>query len=474
MNFKNIFLLTFFLFINTFNYAQEPATFVEELHDYLHELEEQGDFNLNILLAKDGTVLIEEAFGIANRNDNIPNQLDTRFNIASIGKLFTATAIIKLQEEGQLDLNNLVGDYLPDFPNKAIRDSIYIYQLLCHTSGLNVFFSPEFVTGAKYQYRQLDDYLPLFENLKLEFPPGSQFSYSNPGYIILGLIVEAVTGSTYADYVRKHIFRPANMQSTDNYLLNDIIPNAAIGYVRPQSPEDPWRSNAHINMAGTSAGGAYSTVGDLYKFSDALYNGKLMSQLGFYQMLIQGSDRPGNEQYGYGLSIEKINGHYILGHTGGFYGVRGELLIYEDLGYTLVLLANTDQTDYIDVSYFVKTMLTATEAEKINYQGTQKLIKQFYELGLDKTEIPKSFEADPVLLEIKAYHFLNQGAVSKGIELLQLSAYCFPEDPASYINLANAYLKTGNKTSAILELEKGLLIAPDNAEIINQLEGLKE
>lgn len=238
--------------------------------EYVESLQ-SSTFSGTILVAKGDTILATNAIGLADREKNIQNTLDTQFNLGSMNKMFTATAIMQLYEEGKIELNKTVGDYIPDYPNIDIAEKATVHHLLTHTSGLGDFFYPIYYQNSWSNHSDVIDYLPLFVDDQLLFEPGAQFSYSNAGFIVLGLIIEEVTGQNYFDYISENIFTPCEM--TDSTYLESERAGAkvAIGYSSAGVPNIDERL-----LNGCPAGGGYSTIHDLYNFSRALLAGELL------------------------------------------------------------------------------------------------------------------------------------------------------------------------------------------------------
>jgi CubicO group peptidase (beta-lactamase class C family) len=211
---------------------------------------------------------------MADRTTSRPNNLETAFNLGSINKIFTQIAIMQLAAAGKLNPDSTLGKYWPDYPNKEVGRKVTIRQLLRHTSGIggNIFDAP--ASGNRNDIRRLPDYLPLFANAPMQFEPGTRNAYSNAGYVVLGLLVERLSGENYYSYVRKHVFEPAGMSRTGSFAVDSLPPNTAIGYTRGDEdapPGAPVHPNAsELPGRGSSAGGGYSTAQDLMKFLKAL------------------------------------------------------------------------------------------------------------------------------------------------------------------------------------------------------------
>src|SRR2546421_5654357 len=228
---------------------------------------DKNKFSGVVLLAENGKPVLVQAYGFTDATKTTPNRTDTKFNLGSINKIFTQVAIGQLAAAGKLSVDDTVRKHLPDYPS-PVADKITIQQLIEHRSGLGDFFGPEFMAAPPSKIRKLSDYLPLFANKPLLFEPGTEQRYSNAGYIVLGLIVERLSGQSYYDYVREHIFKPAGMNDTDSYQIDENVPNRARGITK-RGDQMPGR--------GSSAGGGYSTAPDLLRFAKALSGNKLLA-----------------------------------------------------------------------------------------------------------------------------------------------------------------------------------------------------
>jgi len=204
--------------------AQNPKT--------LDSLVTAGEFSGVVLVAKDGVPIFERAYGLADREARIPNTIETAFNLGSINKFFTQIAIRQLANAGKLDVDSSLARAWPDYPNQDVARRVTIRQLLQHRSGVggNIFGAPPGKTRG--DIRRLADYLPLFVNEPLLFEPGTNQRYSNAGYIVLGLLIERLSGEDYYDYVRRHIYEPAGMSRTASWTVDSLPPNPAFGYPR--------------------------------------------------------------------------------------------------------------------------------------------------------------------------------------------------------------------------------------------------
>ncbi len=334
--------------------AEAPAGKLTEgqiakaLGAHLDRLVAADEFSGVVLVVKDGKPVFSRACGQANKERKVPNRLDTKFSLASMGKMFTAVAVARLVEQGKLAFDDTVGKHLPDYPNKDVVRKVTIHQLLTHTAGVGDFFNDKW-KARRASLRTVKDYLDLFVDEPLAFEPGSKWKYSNGGYVILGAIIEKVTGEDYYDHVARHVFRPAGMTRTGFFPPDDAADDMATGYThqgtdgRPHA--GPWRSNAdHRPGRGNPAGGAWSTAEDLVRFAAALRSGKLLDARSVARMTgpRAATGRGPDQHYGYGLQVCTVQGKRAFGHFGGFPGVSTGLEVYPGQGYTVVILSNYD------------------------------------------------------------------------------------------------------------------------------------
>lgn len=319
----------------------------QNLERYITFRAEHSRYSGVTVVYKDGERIFESVHGLANRSWQVPNTIDTRFDLASVTKLFTATAIGLLHDRGQIALDEPFVSYFPDFPNTEIAGRVTVRQLLSHTSGISdLFIEPEYLQSDRYRLRALADYDRFYETLrKGEVPPGSMH-YSNTNYLILGRIIEKVTGRSYYTFVQEEIFDKIGMAHTGFYAADLVIPKRAEGYTTDVQasmefgvPNDgALRRNSYMRAArGMPAGGAYATAHDLYLFLNALRNGQLVKPETF-SMMVQANER----RYGLGMQTYRQSEIAVYGHSGGFYGVSAMAFLLPEQGYTFISLTNND------------------------------------------------------------------------------------------------------------------------------------
>jgi D-alanyl-D-alanine carboxypeptidase len=300
------------------------------------ELAAKGEFSGTVLVARDGKVVLEKAWGLADREAGARSTVDTKFRIGSMNKMFTAVATLQLVEAGKLALDDTIGEHLPDYPNEEVASKVTVRHLLTHTGGTGDIFGAVFEQN-RLKLRRHGDYVKLYGSNLLGFEPGARFEYSNYGFVLLGAVIEAASGQSYYDYVREHVFRPAGMTATDSLPESTDVPKRATGYMR-FPPGAPWEPNTNtLPWRGTAAGGGYSTVRDLMRFAQALSSGKLISKASLAE-----ATREHRQQYGYGFGVQGAGPLRSYGHGGGAPGMNGELRVYPRLGYVIVGLSNLD------------------------------------------------------------------------------------------------------------------------------------
>ena len=300
---------------------------------YLRELAKETVFSGTVLVARGDEVLFQGAYGLANREHRVSNTLDTRFDIGSITKIMTKTAIGQLAREGKLSLSDTIAEHIPDYPNRSVATKVTIDHLLRHTSGLGDIFVDDFFSGSKTRFRSPDDFIDMFAETPLLFEPGEGRQYSNAGYVVLGAIVAAAGGQPYNEYLEENVLAPAGMTSTMFPSKDLPTPNVATGYTKDES--GAWRNNVFLTpIQGCPAGGLAASAGDLFRFDRALRSGLLLGP-GWTQWVFT-DQLPDRES----LQGDAPFANQAWGIAGGAQGVNALL---ESDGHTAaVVLANMD------------------------------------------------------------------------------------------------------------------------------------
>lgn len=302
--------------------AQTPDRFRRVLQPYVDAQMFMG----SVLVAKNGKVLFSKSYGMADLEWNVPNSSTTRFNIASMTKQFTAASILLLEDRGKLKTDDLVKKYLPDAP--ASWSKITIYHLLTHTSGISD-------DGARYEPGPPERL--LFTDKPLNSQPGEQWAYANLGYIVLGYLIEKISGQTYEQFVQQNIFKPLGMNDSGLMSFVTIIPRRATGY---------WPGNNGIENAdrpdpriGFSAGSLYSTTEDLLRWEEGLFGGKLLSPASLHTMIT-----PFKSDYACGLHVNRVDGRLLIEHDGNNIGFNSDMAYYPEERIAIIVLANLNGT----------------------------------------------------------------------------------------------------------------------------------
>jgi D-alanyl-D-alanine carboxypeptidase len=329
---------------------------VEAAKARIDEWVKDGQFSGAVLVTKNGRAILSGAYGLADREKKIPNTMNTKFRIGSMNKMFTAVSILQLAQAGKITLSEPFGKYITDYPNKEAASKVSIEQLLTHTGGTGDIFGPQFQEHRK-ELRNLQDYVNLYGKRDLEFAPGSRWEYSNYGFVLLGVVVERVSGKSYYDYVRENVYGPAGMSSTGSLTEDEKVEGRSIGYT--SFGGSGVHSNADtLPYRGTSAGGGYSTVEDLQRFANALMNHKLLDAEHTDLLTTGKVATPRGGKYAFGFfDVGAESGVRHFGHGGGAPGMNGELQIYPQSGYVIAVLANLDPPAASRVAEFIANRL---------------------------------------------------------------------------------------------------------------------
>ena len=317
--------------------AQDPSTALRasltRADQIMQGYATAGTFMGTALIARDGAIVFDKAYGMANVELDVPNTPDTKFRLGSITKQFTAASILLLEERGKLKIDDKVKTYLPDAP--MAWDRITIFNLLTHTSGIPNFTALPDYNTIKLTTRSAAEAVATVRERPLDFGPGEKMSYSNSGYLVLGDIIEKVSGQSYEKFVPDNIFTPLGMKESGYDSNTAIIKRRASGYVKTPNG---YVNAGYIHMSVPHAAGAlYSTTHDLLKWEQALFAGKVVSKESLTRMTT-----PFKNNYGFGLMSITRNGRPVFWHNGGIDGFNTSMAYYPETRTVVIVLANVN------------------------------------------------------------------------------------------------------------------------------------
>ncbi|MEO7531719.1 MAG: serine hydrolase [Sediminibacterium sp.] len=323
---RKILLLLLFPFVLT---AQK--NYPQLLDQYMQAQNQVKGFTGAVLVMKQNKLLLRKAYGMADREWNIANTPETKFEIGSLTKQFTAACILQLAEQGKISLDDKLRKF---FPNFYKGDSVTIHMLLNHTSGIPAYTSlPGFGSVQSVSWSR-DSMIAFFNNKPYDFPPGTKYKYNNSGPFLLGYIIEQISGLTYEDYLRKNIFNRLGMNNTGVNKWDTILPLRAKGYEMDKNK--PLNADFIALEWPFSSGALYSTIDDLYKWDRALYSNQIINEASKQKMFT-----PGNSNYGYGFIIDSFENHPRIWHTGSIPGFNSNLARFIKDDVFIIVLGNT-------------------------------------------------------------------------------------------------------------------------------------
>src|SRR5215472_4500135 len=318
-----------------------PTPNLARMEEVVQSFVRDKQFMGAVLVARGNDVLLDKGYGFANLEWNIPDSPKTKFRLGSITKQFTAASILLLEEWGKLKVDDPVKKYMPDAP--AAWDKITIFNLLTHTSGI-----PNFTSFSDYPKLEPfsatpEELVARFRDKPLDFQPGERWSYSNSGYVVLGYLIETISGESYAHFLQENIFKPLGIVDSGYDSNSTVIENRASGY----TPNKDGIVNAgYIDMTiPLSAGGLYSTTEDLLRWEQRLFGGTLLSPASLKKMTT-----PFKDDYAFGLVVRSVNGRQEIQHGGGIEGFNTLLAYYPDDKTTVVVLANLNGSAPNDIA----------------------------------------------------------------------------------------------------------------------------
>ncbi len=476
-------IIVVFLFI--FQGAVIAQSKIDKIDDLIQVYHDLKQFSGTALVAEKGEVIYKKGFGMANLEWNIPNKPDTKFRLGSITKQFTAMLVLQLVEEGKIDMEGTLSDYLPYY-RKDVGEKVTIHHLLTHTSGIPSYTGlPNFFQEISRDPYEVDEFVQEYCSGDLEFEPGSKFVYNNSGYFLLGAIIEKVTGEPYEDMLQERIFKPLGMKNSGYDHYDIIISNRATGYDRTFAG---YANSPYLDMSlPYAAGSLYSTVEDLYIWDQALYTEKILSQK-MKDLYFKPHVKAMGGSYAYGWVIQKrrlpeskkeLN---IIAHGGGINGFNTLIERMVDERHLIVLLNNSPGASLGSMSAAITRILYG-EAFELPKQSIAEAIyptlvekgveaaKEKY-LGLKETK-SQEYVIQAGELNRLGYYLLNdKKRRDDAIVIFKFNLEMYPKYANGYDSLAEAYMAKGDKDLAIKNYARSLELNPKNTGAIEKLNEL--
>ncbi|GJM34358.1 MAG: hypothetical protein DHS20C18_33590 [Saprospiraceae bacterium] len=405
-----------------------------------------------VLIAQDGDPYYHQAFGLANREKNIPNTLTTKFDIGSMNKAFTKVVILQLVEAGKLKLSDKLGEYLEGFPEN-VATQVTIDQLLNHTSGFGDYHTPGFFEAPRSE-KTIEAITKHARTMPLMFAPGSDNSYSNTGYILLGAVIEKITGKSYHENVKKRIIQPLNLK--DTYVENkDQVPNRSIGYFK--DIKGHIQDNEGFLEIPNPDGGFQSTTTDILTFYREFHYGN---------QLLKEKTKQLDESWQFMETHRNTGG--AIPHAGGFNGAN--TVLYEVLRdkISVLVFANMDEPVAEQLGVGILAIIRGKVPNQPSLPASQNVYQALQEHGTNY--VKENFEAlttnfhpsDPrdFILNAIGYDLLSSGETDEAIQIFEFNTELFPEVANVWDSLGEAWLKKGDKKKALKYYKKALSIQP--------------
>jgi len=437
MKYILIIILTFLTLNSQNSYSDDYA---DKLEKIVKDYDALGLFSGNVLVAKDGNVISEKQYGFADWEIKTPVKSETLFRIGSLNKLFTHTMIKQLEQEGKLSLNDNLGKFIKLYGNDN-DDKITVKMLIEMKAGLGDYGRDPAYNSEKLKFKTVNDFLEIIKDEPLLFEPGTGQEYSNSGYVVLGGIVEQVTGKSYKENLEERILKPLGMNNTHYLLYGETVPGMSSGTMIMFDGNK--RSNREIEMV-SPAGGMYSNARDLLKFDQYLRQTGLVSQ----------------------------------GIRAGGTPVWNSVLAQFKDGYTIIINSNFGQVADGIINRF-EDAINDKSYPPVDYPFSMKLYKVLNESGINGLEkdLKQMIDAEgmeyvPFHLNMFGYELMNTDELDKAIEVFTLNTELFPGNANAWDSLGEAYMNKGNKELAIKNYKKCLELEPENQNAKRMLEKL--
>lgn len=434
---------------------------------YMTYSEKFDQFGGVILVARNGQPIFQRAYGMANYEMNVPNTLDSKFRIGSVSKTFTAAAIMKLNEQKKLNIDDPICNYIENCP--VSWKAITIRHLLVHTSGLANYTNLLEAKGdfllVPHSHKEVID---LFRNKPLESEPGMKYNYNNSGYYLIGIIIEKVTGKTCETYFKETFFNPLQLKNTGFDKSETLIPNRASGY--RLTNDNVLENTYYINMENSFAiGGLYSTASDLLLWDKAFHNNQIFLQSTLQNIFSKDKVSP----YGLGWVVDSIGNCHRYYHDGGITDFSASLQHLTENQLTVIAISNKGSDAGIKVAYDIVGKICSYPATIRGFQEDMTNLKSGELLVLieNAKKVFPRFRIKETLVEEIADDLKNQGNIQQAIEVYILNSLLYPNSENVFVKLGEAYLIIGDKKKAKENFEKCLQI---NAANENALKRIKD
>lgn len=456
--------------------AEDPRT--ARLDSLMQAFASVTEFSGAVLVGERGTVLYEKAFGLASREWNVPNTVDTRFRLASLSKQFTALLIMQLAQDGTLSLDDPVKRHVPELSAPGVEKAT-VRQLLSHTSGIpNYHVIPDYDGTVARLPHTRESYLALFKDAPLLFTPGTQYQYTNLGYFLLALIAERTTHRSFNTLLNERIFAPAGMWDTYTEDTNVVMERSTAGYENVYTHFAPAKHRDPSSLLG--GGGVSSTVGDLFKYDQALRSGKLLpleAQRRMYTPVLEG--------YGYGWMVTSYpvpqqDSVTLVYHDGGNSGASTVMYRFLENDRCVIVLSNVSPTDCYAVARGLGRILHGRAYDRPKRSLVQQLARTLERSGIAAAQQEfrtlrkntDAYELDGVACNLLGYHYLRSGRLKEAVAVFELNVEAFPDVGDPYDSLAEAYMAEGRNELAITNYKRSLELDPNNSNARVMLEKL--
>ncbi|NPD47273.1 serine hydrolase [Lentimicrobium sp. S6] len=441
-----------------------------KIGEFISKANEYKILNGAVQVVEKDEIIYSNAIGLANIEWNIPHNIDSKFKLASVSKQFTCMLILQLVDEGKINLDGKITDYLPDYPAEQ-GSKVSIRNLMSHTSGIPNYSSfDNWYTELWVKEYSNKEFLDLFKNLDLEFEPGSRFKYSNSGYRILATIVEKIYAKPFEQVMHEKIFEPLDMTNSGCLDINTIVPQMA-------SPYEYWkftftRSDYYNPTTTVGAGSVYSTMNDLLKWHKALISSTLISKQLTDEMMSRQINVRNDYGYGFGLFVGNvnINGniHKYIGHTGAYAGFHSLYAWFPQSERFIIMMNNTGYTKLGFIRNEIMNILDGND-----YQILPELSVLMSDAGsiaeieelISKYKInPEEFKCSDKQLSRLGHKLILEDKTEEGLLVLEFNGEIFSESSSSHQKLGWAYSKLGQFEKAKKELKRSLELDPENEE----------